>query len=1160
MQNKKQIFSASLVWMVASAVLLLCSSVAHAQTSGHWPAYGPYNGVFLPDGNSLLKPMDKQDFLQSATAPWTITCWYQSEGPMPSSTLIAGIGNPADEDSRYLGVEHGKPVLRLGQRNVLKGEAVSALKGWHFLAASYDGLGLHLYSDGKAVASGKLLLGPVAPVLQMAPEMVPLVGGKHFGGRIAGFSIYRNALSADAVRAMYAQKPDFAVINFEQASKSWPVQTRGWAGYDAPQNPSQMPHSAAPFSRPVAKPMPPARTTLRPVGQNTWELDGGWQLIAAPKVAASGAEIATSSFDAKGWLAATVPGTVLTTMVDRGIYPDPYYGLNNLDIPESLNKQDYWYRVVFSPATTLDGRNFVLTFNGINYAAEVWLNGKRLGGIQGAFLRGMFDVTGLLHPGQKNVLAVRVSPPPHPGIPQEQSIKGGPGENGGILCLDGPTFVETEGWDWVPGIRDRDTGIWQNVTLTATRQVQIGDVQVVTVLPLPQTDHADVDITVPVTNLSSAPVQGSLQASFEGVAISKQVTLPAGESSIRLTPTDFPQLMVRHPRLWWPNGYGEPNLYHLKVSFSTQAGTSDTKHLHFGIREVTYELTLYDATGHLRRVEILPTTAGLRGEKIVDVSHEGMRQIPDGWVATLLPGAEHSSAVLPVSDATGSTDMVIKVNGVRIAARGGNWGMDDAMKRVSRARLEPYFRLHRDAHLNIIRNWVGQNTEAAFYDLADEYGLMVWNDFWASTQNDNLEPEDPALFLKNARDTILRYRNHPSIVLWCGRNEGVPQPIINQGLDELIRTLDGTRYYSPSSNRVNLRDSGPYSYRSPQTYYSINHGFSVEMGTPSMSTLESFKASVPKADQWPISDDWAYHDWHQMGNGDVHPFMQHLDAEFGAPTGLEDFERKAQMMNYVDYRAIFEGFNAHLWKPNSGRLLWMTQPAWPSTMWQILSSDYDTQASFYGVMKACEPVHVQLDLTNDAVQIVNTTREPLQGLMVKASVYSLENKLLLSATQTDITSAADAMTSSLKLQLAQWMETQTVLVQLQLLDANGKNLSRNLYWLSANEDNYRQLDALPRVSLTAMATSERMGPEVHVHVQLVNGSGTAALMGKMTLESATTHDRILPAYYTDNYISLLPGEKREVEIDYPESAVKGAAAVALRGWNVSHVVVPVATH
>jgi len=281
--------------------------------------------------------------------------------------------------------------------------------------------------------------------------------------------------------------------------------------------------------------------------------------------------------------------------------------------------------------------------------------------------------------------------------------------------------------------------------------------------------------------------------------------------------------------------------------------------------------------------------------------------------------------------------------------------------------------------------------------------------------------------------------------MWCGRNEGVPQPIINEGLTDLTSKLDGTRYYSPSSNQVNLQNSGPYKFMDPALYYTtLNHGFSVETGTPSFSTLESFRASVPKEDQWPIDDAWAYHDWHASGNGDIAPFMAQLQAQFGAATSLEDFERKAQMLNYVEHRAIFEGMNAHLWAPNSGRMLWMTQPAWPSNYWQILSHDYDTQASFYGVKKACEPVHVQLDLSNYGVTVVNTTPDTLKGLTVVANAYSLENKPLLRNEQ-KLDIAADSAVDGSKLELAPLFSNGVLLVKLELKNADGKLLSAKPY-------------------------------------------------------------------------------------------------------------------
>jgi hypothetical protein len=323
-----------------------------------------------------------------------------------------------------------------------------------------------------------------------------------------------------------------------------------------------------------------------------------------------------------------------------------------------------------------------------------------------------------------------------------------------------------------------------------------------------------------------------------------------------------------------------------------------------------------------------------------------------------------------------------------------------------------------------------------------------------------------------------------------------------------------------------------------------------------MSTLESFESTTPKQDQWPIDDVWAYHDWHQSGNGDIAPFMEELQAEFGAPTGLGDFERKAQMLNYVDHRAIFEGMNAHLWSPNSGRLLWMTQPAWPSTMWQILSSDYDTQASFYGTQKACEPVHVQLNLETYQVDVVNTTTTARHDLTVSAEVYSLANALLFqSKEQKDID--ADSSATSVKLDLAPYLAKGMVIVKLELLDATGNILSQNLYWLGAKPSSYRQLNTLPPTLLKATASSGNDGDMVRVKIQLTNPATVVSLANKLTLIDAKDKSRILPAYFSDNYVSLLPGETREIEVEYPVSAGKGSAEIAIRGWNTTPQAIPV---
>jgi hypothetical protein len=1139
------------------------------------PYYGPYNGMFLPDGDGVKKALVKDDTVLRADSPWSLSCWVWMNEEPKGPSLIAGVGKPEDDYPRYLGVDGGKLILRMGKENSLTATAALTPGKWHFLGATFDGKEFYLYYNGALVSSGKLDFGSVSGLLQIAPSELPWPEGKHFGGKIAGLMLLRRALSTEEVKGISQKPENFAAILYEEGSKPWPVQTYGQAGYRAPQDAATIPRTKAPFSQPSAKKPAASNRGLEPSGRNEWALAGGWKLRPAPEVTDPGEAIARADFTPKGWWNATLPGTVLTTMVDQGIYPDPDYGLNNLAIPETLNKQDYWYRTEFNAISEWKGRRLTLTFQGINYAAAVWLNGKQIGTIKGAFIRGVFDVTNVIKPGQTNVLAVRISPPPHPGIPHEQSIKAGPGENGGIMCLDGPTFVATEGWDWIPAIRDRDTGIWQPVTLRATGGVRIGDAQVVTKLPLPDASRASVEINVPLFNDTNSSVGGTLTASFEKTTVTKSVSLSPGKNEVRLTPAEFAQLTVQQPRLWWPNGYGKPELYTLKLSFAESGRDSDSKEVRFGIREITYELSLLDSAGHLRRVEYSPTVAREKNEPIVDITHEGIRNVPSpdpfpsiypqewkegwkAWVASLKPGAEKSAAIKSIEDTRATPYLTIRVNGARIAARGGSWGMDDSRKRVSREKLEPYFRLHQNANVNIIRNWVGQSTEETFFDLADEYGLLVWNDFWASTQNYNVEPEDPALFLENARDVISRFRNHPSIVVWCGRNEGVPQPILNEGLDELIRKLDGTRYYTPTSNQVNLQNSGPYKFVDPKLYFTmLNHGFSVETGTPSFPTLEMWRAWIPEADRWPISDDWAYHDWHQSGNGDMLPFMAEMEKEFGAPTSLEDFERKAQILNYVQHRAIFEGMNAHLWAPNTGRMLWMTQPAWPSTTWQILSADYDTQASYYAVKKGSETLHVQLDPTTYTVEVANSLPGAVAGLTVRAKAYSLDNKVL--AEHEEKKDAPTGVTEAFALDLAPHLKDGVVLVKLELQDAAGKLVSDNFYWLGGTSADYRKLNRLGAAHLAVTSTPAQDKDEVRLRVRIENVGTTAAIETKLTLLEAGGTTRVLPAYYTDNYVSLLPGETKEIEIACPKSAVKAGLALGLRGWNVAEKTVKVGT-
>ncbi|MEH3101283.1 glycosyl hydrolase 2 galactose-binding domain-containing protein [Sphingomonas adhaesiva] len=1099
---------------------------------------GPYNVSVLPGGIGAERAIEGAagTALAAEGAPYTLSAWVKPDAKQAGVVPLIGIGA-----ARELVLADGRLTLVDGATR-LGGAAVAPAR-WTHVAAVSDGARVALYVDGRRVASGAARSAATTPVVTVA-RATP--GQPHFGGTLVGATVDAAALDARRIAQAAATRPDFANVQLWQVGVGWPFQKQANIGLTQQQDAWTLPQSrdnayTAPVARPVVA--KPATQALAP---GRWQING-WQLAAAPEVTAGGAALSRPGRAAGTWRAATVPGTVLQTLVDRGVYPDPYYGLNNLRIPESLARQDYWYRTTFTVPAEAAGRKLTLVFGGVNYAAEMWANGAPLGTTRGAFIRGQFDFVPV---AGENVIAVKVSPPPHPGIPHEQSVKAGVGENGGQLAIDGPTFVATEGWDWIPGIRDRNTGLWRPVELVAHGNVRILDPHVVTDLPLPRTDSADVYVTVPIDNAgAAAPV--TVKVAFEGVTAEKTVTAPTGRSEVKFTPTEFAQLKVANPKLWWPNGYGEAHLYNATYQVSDASGVSDSKAGRFGIREVSYDLSLFDAKGQARRVNVQTTDGALAGTKLIDVRHQAIKQTPTGWAESLTPAGEVSRAVTAITQTLPEPHMTIRVNGVRIAARGGNWGMDDAMKRVSYDWLAPFFRLQKEAHMNIIRNWMGNNSEDEFYDLADENGMMVLNDFWQSTQNFQVEPDDAALFLANARDTIARYRNHPSIILWFGRNEGVPYPTLNEGLDDAVFELDGTRWFTGSSNVVNLQGSGPYNYRPPVGYFTdLATGFSVETGTPSLSTAESIASYVPAGDRWPLGDVLAYHDWHFAGNGDTKTFMQTLSTMFGPGRDFADFERKAQMMNLETHKAMYEGFLGHLWTKNSGRLLWMTHPAWPSNAWQIYSWDYDTHAAYYGAKKATEPLHVQLNLPGNELVVLNTTQVAMPGMRATVRVVGLDNRELFTRTDT-VDAAANAATPLAAVPLdTLFAANPMVLVSLKLVDAAGKPVSENFYWRGRDTASYRALEAMAPATLTASAAAPVTdGADKVVTVTLANTGTVPALNAKLTLVDGAGK-RILPAYYSDNYVALLPGETKTVTVRYP-ATVAATPALTLRGWNVA---------
>lgn len=922
-----------------------------------------------------------------------------------------------------------------------------------------------------------------------------------------------------------------------------------WDGLKTRQPDFQMPKGRAPLQHSIRKTKQLAQTQLKPTSVNgEFIITGGWELGTSTQVLESEISIFNTDFDTRQWYNATVPGTVLTTLVDQGVYADPYFGLNNLAIPDTLSRMDWWYRTMFATPELANGKRVRLLFDGINYQAEVFLNGKKLGNITGAFIRGEYDVTSLLKDKGDNVLAVLIHPPFNPGIPHEQSMVAGQGLNGGQLSLDGPTFTASIGWDWIPGIRDRDSGIWQDVKLKIGGDVEIGDPHVITNVLLPDTTKATVGIVAPIKNLTNKSVSGSVTVKFEGVDINMPFTLAGGESkSLIFGPAQYKELNIKNPRLWWPNGYGAPNLYNLELQANVGLDFSDQKKLRFGIRELSYELMINTPQKGNHRVAYTPVDIDNNNQPIFD--YENVVLIGDPAQKRAIPTLYKDIIENKIFEDVNNDDpvgqfIVFRVNGVRIFIKGGTFGMDDGMKRVSRERLTPYFELHKDANFNLIRNWVGQSTEELFYQLADEYGMLVWNDFWITT-DDTVEPNDYDLFVSNATDVVRRFRTHPSIAIWCPRNEGYAPEGMEPILAKMMAVEDPTRHYHGNSRFLNAINSGPYGYIKDRSRYYTEwaEGFNTEFGAQAIPTANTIRKFIAPQDLWPINDVWAYHDLHHT----THFFDDFMEAvnSYGKATNVDEFSKKAQMVTYDTWRAIVESWNSKMWNNTTGLILWMSHPAWPSMTWQTYTYDYETPGSYFGVKKAQESVHVQMNLDNDMVVIVNSTRYEKKNLKLDVRYFDLFGNEYYSRSEKYNIKANSKYECFIPILEDNGIKKYT-LVRLELRDSKGNLISVNDYWKNWGDiESNKAINALAKPKLSMI--EKKVNGNTFIY-ELTNNSKELAVAIKFNAVCKDSNEFILPAYFSDGYINLLPGEKREIRLTLKQIPSKGFNIVA-QGYN-----------
>jgi hypothetical protein len=1130
-------------------------------------------------------------------------------------------------------------------------------------------------------------------------------------------------------------------------------------------------------------PQPPA-PPLTIAADGTVALESGWNVTLddfAPS-GATGASLSapTTAAPAGSWLPARVPGTVQADLVAGGHLPDPVRGFDNLEVPEALSRHGWWYRRPFTLPRGLDtsaGRHVWIEFDGVNHQAVAWVDGTNVGTLTHPFARAAFDITGALKAGAaQHALAVQISPMPHPGTPGDKSSNGDTFVQSAQLYLDSPTYLAASGWDWMPAVRDRATGIWNHVRLRSTGDAVIGDPHVTTKLPnLPDTSVAQVTIEIPVSNAGTVTRTVTVTAAFDAVTVSSSVSVPAGQSAtVTFTPADHPALAVRQPKLWWPNGYGDPALHDLEVTASVGGAVSD-RHVHrFGIREFGYSydepivilppgkpplnfsndqapqtvafarqqaryvriqcgtratgwgdslwtLSVFDSSapstdlalnrtatassvdnasdGPGNAVDGNPNTrwssayqdnqwiqvdlgstqsfdsvyilweqayaatftvqvsadgstwtdvesvdnstplgdratqtenfpaqtaqyvriqCGLRatqwGDSMwslsvfntagaamtdlalnrtatassVDSGSDGPGNAVDGnpntrwssayqdnqWIQVDLGSPQTFDQVvvvweqayamtytIQVSD-DGSTwtdvldvdnsvtQLTISCNGVKIFCRGGNWGWDELLRRVLPDRMAQTVAMHRDMNFTMIRNWIGSSNREEFYAACDENGILVWNDFW----DDGYFPDDQPGYVDLATDTIRRYRMHPCIAVWCGANEAPPPPDLSAGLRNAVATENPEVFYQDNSAGAPVSGHGPYHWIDPKQYYDKStydtnaFGFHTEIGIPVVSVLESMRHLVGDGQAWPPSEVWNYHDWSAIGNQQVGTYQTAIGDRLGASGSLAEFCAKAQFVNYESMRAIFEAWTANLWRNTSAVLLWMSHPAWHSTVWQTYDYDLDVNGAYYGARKGCEPVHVQADPTNWRTLAANHTPHAISGATISASVYDLSGKQLSHAQQSVDIAAANTASG---LTVA-WPSSlpNLHLVRLELTDARSAVLSQNTYWRYGTAADMQALGSLAQTHLT-VRLSNRSAKGLTAAV--TNKGPVVAAMVRLSLLDGDG-ERVLPAQYGDNYLWLLPGESRQVAVSRPGGAALGdGPQVVIQAYNSAAV-------
>jgi exo-1,4-beta-D-glucosaminidase len=877
-----------------------------------------------------------------------------------------------------------------------------------------------------------------------------------------------------------------------------------------------------------------AQPSFQPGTALTLPLREGWALQSSAKVTATGEAVSGTAFKANDWIRADVPTTVVAAQVKDGLLPDPFFGMNLRQFPgitypiganfsnipmrsDSPYAVSWWYRKEFSLPNGFDGKTVWLNFRGINYRASIFLNGTQIANsneVAGAWRTYEFNVTSAVKQGA-NVLAVQV------WAPTENSLA--------------ITFV-----DWNPAPPDKNMGLWREVYLTTSGPVALRHPAVFSKVDSPTNNTAHLTVTALLKNVSGNPVKGTLKGRIENIEFAQPVELAAGESKdVAFLPAQYPQLNLNNPRLWWPVQMGTPNLYELTLSFEANGDISDSSRTRFGIREITSAV---------------------------------VQQSPDRF------------------------KRLFKINGKNILIRGAGW-TPDMMLRQTPERLTDEFRYVRDMGLNTVR-LEGKLETGEFFEMADQQGILVmagwcccdsW-EHWGSWKDEDFEIARASL-----RDQMYRLRSHPSMLMWLNGSDNPPPPDV----EEMYLKIEGDlRWPNPVVSSATAKTttltggsgvkmSGPYEYVAP-SYWTADpnlrtedkscnpggcggaYGFNSEtsMG-PAVPPIESVERMIPKDHQWamngPLDEYWNFH----AGGGafkTIKVFTDALNARYGKAGSAEDFTYKSQLMTYEGVRAMYEAYSRNKYT-STGVIQWMLNNAWPSMIWHLYDYYLRPGGGYFGAKKAMQALDPIYGYDDHSVWLVSSQYVDARGLKLVARVFNLDGtqKFMKEAA---LDAASDSTAKVFELPRIEGLSP-AYFLDLRVTDGSGKLVGSNFYWLSTKPEtldwaksnwymtptatyaDYTSLAQLPKVKLNVSSRSETQGGDAITRVTVENPNKTVAFSLRLKLDKGKGGEEILPVVWQDNYISLLPGEKREITATYRASAMETAKPeIEVSGWNV----------